>query len=112
MSRNVVAEPHLAQVAWAVNDLPAAVRFYVDNWRWTGVPFFLRSGKRLKRRVSEVAVQFREPPVLMFKHETREQIAKTRVEERAAATGDAHAYLGHAVTDGWTGRRSRRAPRW
>ena len=53
----------------------AAVRFYVDNWRWTGVPFFLRSGKRLKRRVSEVAVQFREPPVLMFKHETREQIA-------------------------------------
>ncbi|HEY8176146.1 MAG TPA: glucose-6-phosphate dehydrogenase [Gemmatimonadaceae bacterium] len=53
----------------------AAVRFYVDNWRWTGVPFFLRSGKRLARRVSEVAVQFRQPPVLMFKHETREQIA-------------------------------------
>ena len=53
----------------------AAVRFFVDNWRWTGVPFFLRSGKRLARRVSEIAVQFREPPVLMFKHETRQQIA-------------------------------------
>ena len=53
----------------------AAVRFYVDNWRWTGVPFFLRSGKRMPRRVSEIAVQFREPPVLMFRHETREQIA-------------------------------------
>ena len=53
----------------------AAVRFYVDNWRWTGVPFLLRSGKRLPHRVSEIAVQFREPPVLMFRHETREQIA-------------------------------------
>ena len=53
----------------------AAVRYYVDNWRWTGVPFFLRSGKNMARRVTEVAVQFREPPVLMFKHEMREQIA-------------------------------------
>jgi glucose-6-phosphate 1-dehydrogenase len=53
----------------------AAVRFYIDNWRWKGVPFFLRSGKRLPRRVSEIAVQFRDPPVLMFRHETREQIA-------------------------------------
>ena len=52
----------------------AAMRFYLDNWRWTGVPFFLRSGKNLARRVTEIAVQFREPPVLMFKHETREQI--------------------------------------
>jgi glucose-6-phosphate 1-dehydrogenase len=53
----------------------AAVRFFIDNWRWKGVPFFVRSGKRLPRRVSEIAVQFREPPVLMFRHETREQIA-------------------------------------
>jgi glucose-6-phosphate 1-dehydrogenase len=53
----------------------AAVRFYLDNWRWTGVPFFVRSGKQMARRVSEIAVQFREPPVLMFRHETREQIA-------------------------------------
>jgi glucose-6-phosphate 1-dehydrogenase len=53
----------------------AALRFFIDNWRWTGVPFFLRSGKRMKRRVSEIAVQFREPPVLMVRHETREQIA-------------------------------------
>jgi len=53
----------------------AAVRFYVDNWRWTGVPFFLRSGKRMARRVSEIAVQFRDPPVLMFRQETRAQIA-------------------------------------
>jgi len=44
----------------------AAVRLFVDNWRWNGVPFYLRSGKRLKRRVSEIAVQFRTPPHLMF----------------------------------------------
>jgi glucose-6-phosphate 1-dehydrogenase len=43
-----------------------AMRLYVDNWRWKGVPFFLRSGKRLGKRVSEIAVQFRSPPHLMF----------------------------------------------
>jgi glucose-6-phosphate 1-dehydrogenase len=44
----------------------AAVRLFVDNWRWNGVPFYLRSGKRLAKRESEIAVQFRSPPHLMF----------------------------------------------
>ena len=44
----------------------AAVRFYVDNWRWAGVPFYVRSGKRLPRRVSEIVVHFQAPPHLMF----------------------------------------------
>jgi glucose-6-phosphate 1-dehydrogenase len=44
----------------------AAARFFIDNWRWNGVPFYLRSGKRLKSRASEIAVQFRAPPHLMF----------------------------------------------
>jgi glucose-6-phosphate 1-dehydrogenase len=44
----------------------AALRLLVDNWRWHGVPFFLRSGKRMERRGTEIAVQFREPPHLMF----------------------------------------------
>ena len=44
----------------------AAVRFHVDNWRWKDVPFYLRSGKRLKKRVSEIAVHFQAPPHLMF----------------------------------------------
>ena len=52
----------------------SAVRFYVDNWRWQGVPFLLRSGKRMARRVSEIAVQFREPPVKMFKREIGDQM--------------------------------------
>ncbi|HEY2804925.1 MAG TPA: glucose-6-phosphate dehydrogenase [Gemmatimonadales bacterium] len=45
----------------------AALRFMVDNWRWQGVPFYLRSAKRMPRRVTEIAITFREPPHLMFK---------------------------------------------
>jgi glucose-6-phosphate 1-dehydrogenase len=44
----------------------AAVRLFIDNWRWQGVPFYLRSGKGLARRVSEVDVQFLAPPHNMF----------------------------------------------
>ncbi len=44
----------------------AAMRIEIDNWRWSGVPFYLRSGKRLPRRVTEVHVQFREAPVMLF----------------------------------------------
>jgi glucose-6-phosphate 1-dehydrogenase len=44
----------------------AALRLDVDNWRWQGVPFFLRTGKRLARRVTEVVLTFREPPLALF----------------------------------------------
>jgi glucose-6-phosphate 1-dehydrogenase len=44
----------------------AAAKFYVDNWRWQDVPFYLRTGKRLPCRVSEVAIQFRPVPHLSF----------------------------------------------
>jgi glucose-6-phosphate 1-dehydrogenase len=44
-----------------------ALRLYVDTWRWSGVPFFLRTGKRLAKRVTEVAIQFRHPPMAMFR---------------------------------------------
>ena len=52
----------------------AALRVYVDNWRWNGVPFLLRSGKRLAKRYSEIAVQFRTPPHLMFGHHAQESL--------------------------------------
>jgi glucose-6-phosphate 1-dehydrogenase len=42
----------------------AALRLDVDNWRWAGVPFYIRTGKRLPKRVTEVALQFRRPPHL------------------------------------------------
>ncbi|MBL9030999.1 MAG: glucose-6-phosphate dehydrogenase [Phycisphaerae bacterium] len=44
-----------------------AMRVEFDNWRWAGVPFYLRSGKRLAKKLTEVVVQFRRPPVNLFR---------------------------------------------
>jgi glucose-6-phosphate 1-dehydrogenase len=44
----------------------AALKLFIENWRWEGVPFYLRSGKALKRKISEIVVQFRRPPHSMF----------------------------------------------
>jgi glucose-6-phosphate 1-dehydrogenase len=44
----------------------AALRLSINNWRWQGVPFYLRSGKRMARRVSEIAVTFKRPPGTLF----------------------------------------------
>lgn len=44
----------------------AALEIYIDNWRWQGVPFYLRSGKALDQKVSEILVQFRQPPHILF----------------------------------------------
>jgi glucose-6-phosphate 1-dehydrogenase len=43
-----------------------AVRLFIDNWRWQGVPFYLRSGKALAQRTSNVAIEFKCPPHMMF----------------------------------------------
>ena len=43
-----------------------ALKLFVDNWRWADVPFYLRTGKRLTRRLTEIAVQFRRPPLRLF----------------------------------------------
>ena len=43
-----------------------AVKFFIDNWRWQGVPFYLRSGKAMSEKVSEILIQFRPPPHIMF----------------------------------------------
>jgi glucose-6-phosphate 1-dehydrogenase len=44
----------------------AAVRLEIENWRWAGVPIYLRAGKRLKKRATEVSIQFKQPPLLIF----------------------------------------------
>jgi glucose-6-phosphate 1-dehydrogenase len=44
----------------------AALKFYIDNWRWGGVPFYLRTGKRLPIRVTEAVIHFRETPHYLF----------------------------------------------
>jgi glucose-6-phosphate 1-dehydrogenase len=44
-----------------------AAKFFIDNWRWRGVPFYLRTGKRLAKQMSMVALRFREPPQQLFR---------------------------------------------
>jgi len=44
----------------------AALRLQIDNWRWQGVPFYLRSGKSLKEKLSQITIEFKQPPLLLF----------------------------------------------
>ena len=53
--------------AESITETYAALKLEVDNWRWAGVPFFLRTGKRLPKRTSEIAVQFKRTPHLVFR---------------------------------------------
>jgi glucose-6-phosphate 1-dehydrogenase len=48
----------------------AALRLFVNNWRWHGVAFYLRSGKRLAEKQSQIIIQFKEPPLAMFPMQT------------------------------------------
>jgi len=58
----------------------AAVRTDVDNWRWQGMPFYLRSGKALDDRRTEIVIQFRRPPHLMFPQEIGPNILAIQVQ--------------------------------
>ncbi len=51
-----------------------ALKLMIDNWRWAGVPFYLRTGKALPQRVSEIAIQFKRVPHLMFRQTSIEQL--------------------------------------
>lgn len=51
-----------------------AAKFYVDNWRWKGVPFYLRTGKRLSEKMSSIAIRFRHPPQQLFRETALEWI--------------------------------------
>ncbi len=51
----------------SVTETFVAAKFYVDNWRWRGVPFYLRTGKRLKQGMSMIALRLRHPPQQLFR---------------------------------------------
>lgn len=51
-----------------------AVEFYIDNWRWAGVPFFVRTGKRLARRLTEISIHFKRTPQALFARTPDEEI--------------------------------------
>jgi len=44
----------------------AAARVEIENWRWAGVPFYIRAGKRMQKRATEISIQFKQPPLLIF----------------------------------------------
>lgn len=50
----------------SATETAAVVTMYFDNWRWAGVPFYIRSGKRLTRRVTEIAIHFKDAPLSLF----------------------------------------------
>jgi glucose-6-phosphate 1-dehydrogenase len=52
-----------------------ALRVLLDSWRWAGVPFYIRTGKRLAKRTTEIAIQFRRPPLHIFKRVSPTAIA-------------------------------------
>ncbi|MGH2692686.1 MAG: glucose-6-phosphate dehydrogenase [Actinomycetota bacterium] len=57
----------------------SALRLEIDNWRWAGVPFFLRTGKRLQRKVSEATVVFQSAPMPLFEHEGARELGANRL---------------------------------
>jgi glucose-6-phosphate 1-dehydrogenase len=57
----------------------AALRLQIDNWRWADVPFYLRTGKRLAARSSEIAIQFRRPPLTLFRDTPVEKLTPNQL---------------------------------
>ncbi|MCZ6681497.1 MAG: glucose-6-phosphate dehydrogenase [Candidatus Poribacteria bacterium] len=57
----------------------AALRLFVENWRWAGVPFYLRSGKALAKRDTQVMIQFRRVPHLLFRGSAAEELEANRL---------------------------------
>ena len=83
-----------------------AVRVLIDNWRWAGVPFYLRTGKRLAKRTTEIMIQFKRAPHIVFPRKGRETEpagaeypAGRRnlrfVRSQEARNGDEHRNSGH-----------------
>ena len=96
----------------------------IDNWRWAGVPFYLRTGKRMAEGQRIISIAFREPPKSMFPSGFRGRLAGTGssdlrsrrpvegvavVLRQAAGSGDAARQAEHAVHDRRDGPRRRRA---
>ncbi|WP_169703126.1 hypothetical protein [Candidatus Kuenenia stuttgartiensis] len=57
----------------------AVLKLFIDNWRWRNVPFYLRSGKALNSKVTEISIQFRHVPHLMFPLPPEEQLPPNKL---------------------------------
>ena len=67
------AEPGVSPTS--TTETYVALRMQLDSWRWAGVPFYLRTGKRLPKRTTEIAIQLRRPPLEIFKRVTPTPVA-------------------------------------
>ncbi|HVL68131.1 MAG TPA: glucose-6-phosphate dehydrogenase [Vicinamibacterales bacterium] len=61
--------------AGSVTETYTALRVSIDNWRWAGVPFYLRTGKRMPKRTTEIAIQFKHPPLQIFRRASASPLA-------------------------------------
>ena len=77
----------------------AAVRLYVDNWRWQDVPFYLRSGKAMASKVSDITIQFRCPPHLMFNFSKDQRLEPNVLVIRIQPDEGAHLHFSTKVPD-------------
>ncbi len=57
----------------------AAIKFYIDNWRWNNIPFYLRTGKRMHQSASLISIQFKDVPHLIFPNEALEAWQQNRL---------------------------------
>ncbi|MGA9722759.1 MAG: glucose-6-phosphate dehydrogenase, partial [Candidatus Binatus sp.] len=56
-----------------------AMKLAIDNWRWSGVPFYLRTGKRMAQRLTEIAIKFKAPPLLLFRQTGVKQLEQNEL---------------------------------
>lgn len=66
------AEPNVSPTS--NTETYVAMKLDIDSWRWANVPFYLRTGKRLARRVTEIVIQFKSPPLMLFRKTSVERL--------------------------------------
>jgi len=71
------AEPSVAPDS--ATETFVALKLSIDNWRWAGVPFYLRTGKRMAKRVTEIAIQFRRTPFVLFRNTPIKELQPNRL---------------------------------
>jgi glucose-6-phosphate 1-dehydrogenase len=79
-----------------------AVKFVLDNWRWAGVPFYVRSGKRMSKRISEIAIEFKSVPHHYFRHSSGElppNVLRLRIQPEEAVSLKFEAKIPGTVAD-------------
>jgi len=70
-------EPNVSPVSRT--ETYVGLKLFIDNWRWADVPFYIRSGKRMTQRVTEIVIQFKRPPLLLFRKTAVEKLEPNRL---------------------------------